>query len=92
MSSPYSYLPGSPVAPGNHPSALDKRLFVCYIITMTAIKKESIFTVTFTEGGEVFIQAMDESHARRIIENNGLWSRNTEDVPFERAIKKIEKV
>ena len=55
------------------------------------MKKESIFTVTFIDGGEVFIQAMDEGHARRIIENNGLWSRNTEDVPFERTIKKIEK-
>ena len=54
-------------------------------------KKESIFTVTFTDGGEVFIQAMDESHARRIIKNNGLWHRNTEDVPFERTIKKVEK-
>ena len=55
------------------------------------MKKESIFTVTFTDGGEVFIKAMDEAHARRIIENNGLWHRNTEDVPFERTIKKIEK-
>ena len=34
VSSPYSYLPGSPVAPGNHLSALAKRLFWCYIIPM----------------------------------------------------------
>ena len=53
--------------------------------------KESIFTVTFTDGGSVFIQAMDEGHARRIIENNGLWSRNTHTESFERTIKKIEK-
>jgi len=64
-----------------------------YIITMKEMmmKRESTFTVTFTDGGEVFIAARDEAHARRIIENNGLWSRNTEDVPFERTIKKIEK-
>ena len=54
--------------------------------------KESIFTVTFTDGGSVFIQAMDEGHARRIIKNNGLWSRNTHTESFERTIKKIEKV
>ena len=56
------------------------------------IKTESIFTVTFTDGGEVFIQAMDEAHARRIIANNGLWHRNTEDKPFARTIEKVEKV
>ena len=55
------------------------------------MKKESIFTVTFTDGGSVFIQAMDEGHARRIIKNNGLWSRNTHTESFERTIKKIEK-
>ena len=59
--------------------------------TIKEMKKESIFTVTFTDGGEVFIQAMDEGHARRIIENNGMWKRNTEDKPFARTIKKIEK-
>ena len=56
------------------------------------MKTESIFTVTFTDGGEVFIQAMDEGHARRIIENNGLWSRNVDSESFTRTIKKIEKV
>ena len=55
------------------------------------MKKETIFTVTFTDGGEVFIKAMNEGHARRIIENNGLWSRNTHTESFERTIKKIEK-
>jgi hypothetical protein len=55
------------------------------------MKKESIFTVTFTDGGSVFIQAMDEGHARRIIKNNGLWSRNTHTESFERTIEKVEK-
>jgi hypothetical protein len=55
------------------------------------MKRESIFTVTFADGGEVFIQAMDEGHARRIIEHNGLWSRNTHTESFTRTIKKIEK-
>ena len=55
------------------------------------MKRESIFTVTFTDGGEVFIQAMDEGHARRIIEHNGLWSRNVDSESFTRTIKKIEK-
>ena len=55
------------------------------------MKKESIFTVTFTDGGEVFIQAMDEGHARRIIMANGLWSRNLDCGKFSREIKKIEK-
>ena len=55
------------------------------------MKRESIFTVTFTDGGSVFIQAMDEGHARRIIEHNGLWSRNTHTESFTRTIKKIEE-
>ena len=66
-------------------------LFVMKVRDIEEMKKETIFTVTFTDGGEVFIQAMDEAHARRIIANNGLWHRNTEDQPFERTIKKIEK-
>ena len=69
---------------------------MCYIIRMKSEKndtmiKEQVFTVTFTDGGEVFISARDEAHARRIIANNGLWHRNTEDIPFERTIKKVEK-
>ena len=63
-----------------------------YIITMKEMmKKEEIFTVTFTDGGEVFIQAMDEGHARRIIMANGLWSRNLDCGKFSREIEKIEK-
>ena len=58
----------------------------------TPKKPERIFTVTFSDGGEVFIQAMDEGHARRIVENNGLWSENTHTESFTRTIKKIEKV
>jgi hypothetical protein len=56
------------------------------------MKTESIFTVTFTDGGEVFIQAMDEAHARRIIANNGLWRTDTEGVPFARSVEKVEIV
>ena len=56
------------------------------------MKTESIFEVTFTDGGQVFIKAMDEAPARRIIANNGLWRRNTEDEPFARTVKKVEKV
>ena len=52
--------------------------------------KESIFNVTFTDGGEVFIQATDEAHVRRIIGKNDLWRTDTEGVPFSRTIKKIE--
>ena len=74
--------------------SLDFVSLMWYIITMraTKMKKESIFTVTFTDGGEVFIQAMDEAHARRIIMANGLWSRNLDCGKFSRTIKKIEKV
>jgi len=74
--------------------SLDFVVKIGYIITMRAtktMKKESIFTVTFTDGGEVFIQAMDEGHARRIIESNGLWSRNVDSESFTRTIKKVEK-
>ena len=56
------------------------------------MKKDNTYTVTFTDGGEVFIAAQNEGHARRIIENNGQWRRNTEEKPFDRCIEKIEKV
>ena len=62
------------------------------IMINTPKKPERIFNVTFTDGGEVFIQAMDEAHARRIIANNGLWRTDTEGVPFARSVKKVEKV
>jgi|TARA_Y100000310_G_scaffold143550_1_gene142911 hypothetical protein len=55
-------------------------------------KKESIFDVTFEDGGSVFIQAMDEGHARRIVETNNLWRWNTEDEGHARTVRKIEKV
>ena len=64
---------------------------MCYIITMRTTKKESIFTVTFTNNSSVFIKAMDEGHARRIVERNGTtWTRADDKV--EMIIKKIEKV
>jgi len=64
-----------------------------YIITMRAtkkMKKESIFTVTFTNSSTVFIKAMDEGHARRIVEKNGhTWKRANDTV--EMVIEKIER-
>ena len=60
---------------------------LCYTVRMM-IKKESIFTVTFTNGSSVFIQAMDEAHARRIVERNGTtWTRAEDKV--EMIIKSI---
>ena len=67
--------------------SLDKGVFVCYIIYM---KRESIFTVTFTNDSTVFIKAMDEGHVHRIIENTGgLWTSGEREV--EMVIKKIER-
>ena len=55
------------------------------------MKTESIFEVTFTNSSTVFIKAMDEGHARRIVEKNGsTWTRGEDSV--EMVIKKIEKV
>ena len=55
------------------------------------MKTESIFEVTFTNSSTVFIKAMDEGHARRIVEKNGsTWTRGEHSV--EMVIKKIEKV
>mgnify|MGYP003151763926 CR=1 FL=1 len=54
-------------------------------------KKENIFEVTFTNRSTVFIKAMDEGHARRIVEKNGnTWTRADDSV--EMVIEKIEKV
>ena len=54
------------------------------------MKTESIFTVTFTNSSTVFIKAMDEGHARRIVERNGsTWTRADDSV--EMVIKKIER-
>jgi len=53
--------------------------------------KENIYTVTFTNNSSVFIKAMDEGHARRIVERNGTtWTRGEDKVKM--IIKKIEKV
>ena len=55
------------------------------------MKTESIFEVTFTNSSTVFIKAMDEGHARRIVEKNGsTWTRGEHSVKM--VIKKIEKV
>jgi hypothetical protein len=54
-------------------------------------KPERIFNVTFTDGGSVFIQAMDEAAARRVVEGKS-WRENVESEPFTRTVKKIEKV
>ena len=52
------------------------------------MKKENIFEVTFTNSSTVFIQAMDEAHARRIVERNGTtWTRADDKV--EMVIKSI---
>ena len=52
--------------------------------------KERIFTVTFTNGSTVFIQAMDEGHARRIVARNSpTWTRGDDKV--EMTIDKIEE-
>ena len=54
------------------------------------IENESIFEVTFTNDSTVFIQAMDEDHARRIVERNGTtWTRAEDKV--EMIIKSIEE-
>lgn len=50
---------------------------------------ESIFTVTFTNSSSIFIKAMDEGHARRIVEKSGnTWTRADDSV--EMVIEKIE--
>ena len=54
----------------------------------TNMKNEKIFEVTFTNDSTVFIQAMDEAHARRIVERNGTtWTRADDKV--EMVIKSI---
>jgi len=54
------------------------------------MKKENIYTVKFTNGSSVFIQATDDKHARRIVERNGAtWTRGDDKV--EMTIKNIEE-
>ncbi len=53
------------------------------------MKNERIYNVTFTNKSTVFIQATDEAHARRIVEQNGsTWTRAGDSV--EMVIEKIE--
>ena len=54
------------------------------------MKKESIFKVTFTNDSTVFIQAMDEEHAKRIVERNGTEWLSAE-LTVEMIIKSIEE-
>jgi phosphoribosyl-AMP cyclohydrolase len=59
------------------------------MIIETDMKTESIFQVTFTNSSSVFIKAMDEGHARRIVEKNGsTWTRGEHSV--EMVIKEIK--
>ena len=59
-------------------------------VKATNMKQENIYTVKFTNGSSVFIQAMDEAHARRIVERNGsTWTRGDDSV--EMVIEKIEE-
>jgi len=61
------------------------------MIIETDMKKESIFKVVFTNDSDVFIKAMDEEHARRIVERNSTQWLSAE-ITIEMIIKKIEKV
>ena len=53
---------------------------------------EVTWEVTFENESTVFIAARDEAHARRIIENNGLWRRTPECEPTKHVIKSIKLV
>jgi hypothetical protein len=65
---------------------------ICVVcLGMKTMKKESIFEVTFTNDSTVFIKAMDEAHARRIVERNSTQWLSAE-LTIEMIIKKIEKV
>ena len=64
---------------------------LCYHNLMMKMKTESIFKVTFTNDSTVFIKAMDEEHAKRIVERNGTQWLSAE-LTVEMIIKKIEKV
>ena len=54
------------------------------------MKKENIYKVTFTNNSTVFIQAMDEEHAKRIVERNGTQWLSAE-LTVEMIIKSIEE-
>jgi len=59
-------------------------------VKATNMKKENIYKVTFTNNSTVFIQAMDEAHARRIVERNSTEWLSAE-VTIEMIIKSIEE-
>ena len=52
--------------------------------------KEKIFEVTFTNDSTVFIKAMDEEHAKRIVERNGTEWLSAE-LTVEMIIKSIKE-
>ena len=68
---------------------LDFLLIMWYLIYK--MNEESIFKVTFTNDSTVFIKAMDEGHAKRIVERNGTQWLSAE-LTVEMIVKKIEKV
>ena len=54
------------------------------------MKNEKIFEVTFTNDSTVFIKAMDEEHAKRIVERNGTQWLSAE-LTVEMIIKSIKE-
>ena len=56
---------------------------------MNDMKNEKIYEVTFTNKSTVFIQAMDEAHARRIVEINKTWRRSVDGEPITMTIESI---
>ena len=68
----------------SHPVWYTRRMII-----KTDMKTESTFRVTFTNHSDVFINARDEGHARRIVEKSGsIWTRAM--TPIEMVIEKIE--
>ena len=65
-------------------------LYVLKVRDEQEMKKETIFQVTFTNGSTVFIKAMDEEHAKRIVERNGTEWLSAE-LTVEMIIDKIEE-
>ena len=59
-------------------------------VKATNMKQEKIFEVTFTNDITVFIKAMDEEHAKRIVERNGTQWLSAE-LTVEMIIKSIKE-
>jgi len=59
-------------------------------VKATNMKQEKIFEVTFTNDSTVFIKAMDEEHAKRIVERNGTQWLSAE-LTVEMIIKSIKE-